>query len=73
MNTRRVVTLTWGSLAIAACALAIEVKKIFMDEWSGTPDPARIELIRQALVSSVPGLLSSLEQLNHRNSSSKAI
>ena len=28
------------------CAIAIEFKKFFMDEWSGTPDPAELEQMR---------------------------
>ncbi len=29
-----------------ACAIAIEFKKFFMDEWSGQPDPAELEAMR---------------------------
>lgn len=28
------------------CAIAIEFKKFFMDEWTGAPDPAELELMR---------------------------
>jgi N-formylglutamate deformylase len=45
------------------CALAIEFKKFFMDEWSGEPDQLQLETIRQALQSTVPGVLEILGQL----------
>jgi len=45
------------------CAIAIEFKKFFMDEWSGQPDPAQLETIRQALQSTIPGVLEELEKL----------
>ena len=28
------------------CAIALEFKKFFMDEWSGDPDPAELEAMR---------------------------
>lgn len=42
------------------CALSIEFKKFFMDEWSGEPDTLQVDAIRRALASTVPGLLESL-------------
>jgi hypothetical protein len=30
----------------SGCAIAIEFKKIYMDEWTGTPDPAALALMR---------------------------
>lgn len=45
------------------CALALEFKKIFMDEWSGVPDPVKIEAIRKALATTVPGVLAELQKL----------
>ncbi len=30
-----------------ACAIAIEFKKFFMDEWSGEPDPAELDAMRR--------------------------
>jgi hypothetical protein len=35
------------------CALAIEVKKVFMDEWSGEVDRDRLEQLASALVRTV--------------------
>ena len=41
----------------SGCAVAIEFKKTFMNEWTGEPDNARIEALRQALASTVSGVL----------------
>ncbi len=38
------------------CGLAIEFKKTFMDEWTGTPDPHAVERARQALASAARAL-----------------
>jgi hypothetical protein len=35
-----------------ACAIAIEFKKFFMDEWSGEPDPAEIDAMRRLITMS---------------------
>jgi hypothetical protein len=49
----------------SGCAIAIEFKKFFMDEWTGQPDPAgkQIEAIRRALAATVPGVLEALKEL----------
>ena len=44
----------------SGCALAVEVRKFFMDEWTGRPDDEQIEAIGRALASTVPGLHASL-------------
>ena len=36
------------------CAIAIEFKKFFMDEWTGEPDPEAIEAIRTMVTSTLP-------------------
>lgn len=46
-----------------AVALAIEVKKFFMDEWSGAPDLAVVNEIYQALRTTVPGVRETLSRL----------
>ena len=46
----------------SVCVLAIEVKKFFMDEWTGTVDRTQFDLLRQALASTVPGVLDVLQQ-----------
>jgi hypothetical protein len=43
------------------CVIAVEFKKFFMDEWTGIGDIEKIEAIRDALQSTVPGLLQELE------------
>lgn len=42
------------------CALAIEVKKFFMDEWTGELYQAPHEALRNALAATLPGLLEEL-------------
>jgi N-formylglutamate deformylase len=42
------------------CALAIEVKKTFMDEWSGRVDDAHLAELSRALEATLPGLVESL-------------
>jgi hypothetical protein len=46
----------------AACSLAIEFKKFFMDEWTGEPDRVQVEAIRRALQSTVPGMIGGLRK-----------
>lgn len=45
------------------CALALEFKKTFMDEWSGVPDSEKIEAIRVALADTVPGVVEELAKM----------
>lgn len=45
----------------AACVLALEFKKFFMDEWSYEADHRQLEAIYRALKSTVPGILEELE------------
>ena len=47
----------------SGCALAIEVKKIFMNEWTGKPNQEILKVIYQALKSTVPGVLEELSRL----------
>jgi hypothetical protein len=47
----------------SACVLAIEFKKFFMDEWTGKPYSELVEAIRQALASTVPGVLDELSKI----------
>lgn len=44
----------------SACVLAIEVKKFFMDEWTGQADLTLVAAIRDALESTVTGVLKEL-------------
>lgn len=45
------------------CALAVEVKKFFMDEWTGDADLGQAEAIGRALASTVPGVLEALGRM----------
>jgi N-formylglutamate amidohydrolase len=44
-----------------ACAVAIEFKKFFMDEWTGELDSETFGLLHAALASAIPGLVEELE------------
>lgn len=45
----------------SGCALAIEFKKVFMDEWTGLPDLAVMEFFRERLTAAIPGLLQEVQ------------
>ena len=45
------------------CVLSVEVKKFFMDEWSGEAEKVLIEAVKEALRSTLPGALEELERL----------
>ena len=44
-----------------ACAIAIEYKKFFMDEWSGAPDPAELDAMRRLITMSAKTARALLE------------
>lgn len=46
----------------AGCAIALEVKKIFMDEWTGVPDPEALAEIRRLVRSSLPLLERAIRE-----------
>lgn len=46
----------------SGCALAVEVKKFFMDEWSGSPELRQLRAIRDLLASVEDGVLSGLKE-----------
>ncbi len=50
----------------SACCLAVEVKKFFMDEWTGELFSEEFEAVPRALQSTLPGLLESLEKAGRR-------
>jgi hypothetical protein len=52
-----------GEFAETGCAIAIEFKKFFMDEWTGRRDEALFYAIGDALESTVAGVLEELEGL----------
>ena len=45
----------------SACAIAIEFKKFFMDEWTGEPDLDALAAMRAMITASLPVLLASLK------------
>lgn len=47
-----------------ACAIAVEFKKTFMDEWTGEPDAIHLGALQTALKATFPGLLASLDALS---------
>ena len=46
-----------------ACVIAVEFKKFFMDEWTGVGDVEKIDAIRDALQSTLPGIVEELRLL----------
>ena len=46
---------------LSGCAIAVEFKKVFMDEWTGEPDREALMLFRRAIRESLPVLLSALK------------
>jgi N-formylglutamate deformylase len=46
----------------SVCSLAIEVKKFFMDEWTGKVDRAQFHAVGQALQSAARGVVEELEK-----------
>ncbi len=49
-----------GEFGDRICAVQIEVKKFFMDEWTGDLDLAAHAAVAEALAAAVPGIRSSL-------------
>ncbi|ENN88264.1 hypothetical protein RHSP_82555 [Rhizobium freirei PRF 81] len=46
---------------LTGCAIAVEFKKFFMDEWTGEPDIEVLEKLRSIIASTVPLLEHILE------------
>jgi N-formylglutamate amidohydrolase len=46
----------------AGCVLAVEVKKVFMDEWSGRADAAAVAAVGSLLAGTVPAVLGALAE-----------
>ena len=53
---------TWihSNFAESACCISIEMKKFFMDEWSGKPDWDAIDAVSEALNQTLPGLMAEI-------------
>lgn len=45
----------------SGCAIAVEFKKFFMDEWTGEPDIEILDRLRNAIATAVPVLEKALE------------
>lgn len=48
---------------VVGCCLSIEMKKFFMDEFTGVPDQSEIDAVGRALAATVPGILEELRRL----------
>ncbi|MFH1845538.1 MAG: N-formylglutamate amidohydrolase [bacterium] len=46
-----------------ACVLSVEVKKFFMNEWTGVPDEVLVDAVESALTVTLPGILEELERM----------
>jgi len=44
----------------SACCISVEMKKFFMDEWSGRPDWDTIDAISEALAQTLPGIMTEI-------------
>jgi len=49
--------------ARTGCAIAVEFKKVFMDEWTGEPSPDTLVQFRKALTATLPVLERELAAL----------
>jgi hypothetical protein len=51
------------TFAHSVCSLAVEVKKFFMDEWTGEIDSRQHAAVEQALGAAAAGVLEELARL----------
>ena len=58
----RLVTWVHETFPGVGCAIAIEFKKFFMDEWTAEPDPQLVDAIGSALAWTAVGIREELEQ-----------
>jgi N-formylglutamate amidohydrolase len=49
------------TFADSGCAIAVEVKKIFMNEWTGVLYKKRYNAIKKVLASTIPGMVEGLQ------------
>ena len=47
----------------STCVLSVEFKKFYMDEWTGVCDIEQTQALRDALQSTVPGILQELDKM----------
>jgi glutathione synthase len=55
----------------SGCVLAVEVKKFFMDEWTGEADAKHLEDLRLAFLATLPGLTEELSRKPQRSRTGK--
>ena len=55
----------------SVCCISIEVKKIFMDEWTGIPDQDILGSIGDALRAALPGVLDEISKRKLKNQASR--
>lgn len=48
------------NFAGSICCISVEIKKFFMDEWTGSPDHSLVNAVGDAIRSTVPGILEEL-------------
>jgi N-formylglutamate deformylase len=49
-----------ATFPVSGCALAVEVKKFFMDEWTGVPDPRSLSGVQQLLAEASAAVVEGL-------------
>jgi hypothetical protein len=54
---------THRHFAKSVCVLAIEVKKFFMDEWTGEVEESQLSAVQEALAKAAAGVCDELENL----------
>jgi hypothetical protein len=52
-----------GSYPTAGCAIALEFKKTFMDEWTGAVDVGHLNALADALRGAVPAVLDAVRRV----------
>jgi N-formylglutamate deformylase len=56
-----------ASFPNSGCALAVEFKKFFMDEWTGRVDDRQLRAMREALLSTLPGIVEELNRTGSKD------
>ena len=65
LDVRENIKFKGGYFPKSACVLSIEFKKIFVDEWTGKLYKDKFNMLKEALLSAVPGVLEELKKLIH--------
>jgi len=51
------------------CVMTLEFKKTFMDEWTGIPDPAHLDVLARAMTQTIEPLEAALAAMTPAASS----